>query len=1642
MKYIFTFVLIIVSTLVVRAQEVVTVEETRDAGYLLNTIFRRDSCFELRFDEDTAIQGFWGVASNNQGFNSQSGVFRNGMASVGIDSGIIVSTGFIRDAPGPNGPMEAADAWTSLFPQNGTDEDADALQPNEDIFDIASIEFEFIPTTDTITFNYVFFSEQYCQTLNSGAAADAFGFILTRPDGTKENIARLPISGDIVSPFTLKPGSPDEDFFLHNTTDEHGSPCFPEDAPANRYQGIAYDGFSTVLQAKGAVIPCGVHKLRIIVLDSRDGVADSGVLLEAGSFLAGLVNKPEPKTTAEVPELTPVEGCDTALITFTRRTLDEPFINQPLVVKYNVIPFNGPENEATRGFSDGDPGADYILPESPFIIPPGDSSATLRIPILADANFNEGREAFIVRYDGTCDCSENADTFYIQDNVDFSVDLGPDQAACANEAIDLTAVPLGGSGVYTYNWSTGATTESITYLSTGQDSTITVELTDECGLTGRDTVFISAPNVSANVDSFYSLCQNPVAEVLVDVEGGTRYEIVLEVDSGGVTTQQAYVITGDTTFEFTQTANIRVASVEDENGCGGATIGTAFVRSNEVDLTADVQQPDCPGDAGSIAITTAQGNLDFFFRWQDDATALSPTRDQLAPGEYIVEITPLIDPTCIDRDTFLILPPPVLRLDSITYDSARCAGEEIDLIPHVSGGQPPYAFDWNASASSDSILRITTARQARMFMLRVTDDCGNSSADTVITIEDPNPFALALTNEPASCQQDSIALIPILTGGRPPFTYDWNDGDGSDSLYVIRTVGGTTRYPFSVTDDCGLTLRDTLELTFSDTRAEVSGFYSVCNPPFSTEVPITLTGTGPFVFTVQFNGTQRRLRTLGDTTLTFTSATTVQLLDVRGGDGCPGTAGGIANVTDGSFAVVPTITPADCRGAASGSIELDVNDGNSDVFDYQWSVAGLSGPSVFDLPAGTYSVTITDQTPDACSFDTSFVVAEPDFGISLVIDTLMDVTCRSNGAAGALYTGGTGELTYEWSNGASGRLIEDIPAGLYELTVTDESGCSVVQPFTITDARREVQASIGASAVELSCDVEQVTLTAAQNTVPVDFSWTNDSGVEIGQERRLTITAPGDYTVEVTDPATGCSARDTLTIGQSDDVLTVNLPAVHALTCVVDAVDLVAEIENFSGPVTYEWRLNGGSPLSTSNSLTGIDTPGTYELTATRTDNGCTSTVSTNVVVQRDDPVVTVPNTTISSNCRSPEVTLVVNGAPEYSYRWSTTNGNLTGALDTPTTTADRPATYSVLVTDTLTGCTTTATVTVVQNGETLAANAGDDLPLVCNGTGTVLQAGFSPALNGTTVRWYAPAGNVLSTNLQAFTFREGPHVLEVIHPGTGCSSFDTVNVISEAPTAVTYDLRQPPCPEVGGSLLVTNVEGRNGPFTFTSPTGESDPFGGGLRRLPEGSGVLIVTDRFGCQLRDSFLIFDTGEFTGEARDVNIRLGESANLGVSTNREEGEILSYNWTNLPDSSACLLCPDPETAPLESYVAAVTVIDTNGCELRLRQQVLVEEPEFLYLPTAFSPGNGDGVNDIYVVFGKSEFVRAIDLFHVYDRWGNRVFTAENFPVNDPNVGWDGTGPNGEPAPAGAYVYVIKYQRFDNVPAVVKGDFILMR
>jgi hypothetical protein len=194
------------------------------------------------------------------------GAFTTDTLSTGLGffSGLVLSTGLVSNVADSSSNFSSTDNGTGSDPQL-------AVLVSEDIHDAAVLEFDFIPSSDSVEFRYVFASEEYPEFVDA-SYNDVFGFFISGPNPaggaySNLNIARipgtnLPISIDNVN------NSSHSQFYINNSGNSR----------------IVFDGMTVVLTAKATVVPCQTYHIKIAIGDVFDGVYDSGVFLEANSF--------------------------------------------------------------------------------------------------------------------------------------------------------------------------------------------------------------------------------------------------------------------------------------------------------------------------------------------------------------------------------------------------------------------------------------------------------------------------------------------------------------------------------------------------------------------------------------------------------------------------------------------------------------------------------------------------------------------------------------------------------------------------------------------------------------------------------------------------------------------------------------------------------------------------------------------------------------------------------------------------------------------------------------------------------------------------------------------------------------------------------------------------------------------------------------------------------------------------------------------------------------------------------------------------------------------------------------------------------------------------------------------------------------
>lgn len=265
-----------------------------------------------------------------------------------------------------------------------------------------------------------------------------------------------------------------------------------------------------------------------------------------------------------------------------------------------------------------------------------------------------------------------------------------------------------------------------------------------------------------------------------------------------------------------------------------------------------------------------------------------------------------------------------------------------------------------------------------------------------------------------------------------------------------------------------------------------------------------------------------------------------------------------------------------------------------------------------------------------------------------------------------------------------------------------------------------------------------------------------------------------------------------------------------------------------------------------------------------------------------------------------------------------------------------------------------------------------------------------------------------------------------------GCDTINQLWVeVFEDPDVSTFI--DPAClGEDNGMIEISNPQS-DWMYSLDGTTFQNTPF---FEMLSSGIYELWVEDAIGCMSQSTFEITNSTLPNITLTDeVVVQLGDTLTMPVTYSNVDN--LQFNWSPVAGLS-CSTCPFPIIIGEESQTYIVEITDVFGCSTSESIDVDVRT-ECVFIPNAFSP-NGDDNNDRFTIFTCSR-IQEIDLFQVYDNWGELVFEATNFTPNDEELGWDGNF-KGEYMNNGVFVYLFKIRIPNQGVVVYKGDVTLIR
>lgn len=1208
-------------------------------------------------------------------------------------------------------------------------------------------------------------------------------------------------------------------------------------------------------------------------------------------------------------------------------------------------------------------------------------------------------------------------------------------------------------------------TDSTSVVQDGNAPTVLIQLPDTLTCTA-DTIFLDAGNSSSggNISIEWSFTPAPGA-------GGNG------LVAGANTFFPAVDAPGTYTLTLADTANDCISSA------------SVFVFQNTAAPLASAG-PDtaitCVNPLVALdGNASSQGN-GFSYQWSTSGGGFAGGQQGLspvvnAPASYVLLVTDTGN-GCTAADTVLVLAqnvPPVSEAGN--PDTLDCLQTSLALNGTGSAQGPGLAYSWTyfpaAGGTPPGILSGQTdlnpvVNGAGWYFLSVFDSLsGCHSTDSVlVTLWNEPPSLEPQLQDTLDCLASQVSLQSLASSG-PEFSYQWTTADGNilgGDTTATALVDAPGTYFILVTNNLNGCTAEGQVTVFGDTLHPVA----VAGPSFTLSCAVTSaqldgsassSGAG---LNYQWSTANGNILS-GANTLTpsINAPGTYELIVTNSFNGCT-SSDQTTVLQDGGAPVADAGNPLTLTcSQPSASLDGSGSDAGSDIT-YQWATQGgsiVSGGNtlfpVVDAP-GTYVLTVTNNANNCQSISAVQVledsqppvvsIATPGILTCMIDQTTLAATVSGADNPGLSWTTSSGLIL---SGGGTASPVVAAP-GLYTLTATNpQNGCTAAAAATVLQDILPPQVQIEVPQV-LNCQVQQINLNGSGSSQGGSFtySWTTTGGNIVSGANGLTplVDAPGTYLLSITSQSNGCSAMAAVSVAEDLVPPLANAGPAPSFGCSPGGIlQLNGSGSSTGSDFTYNWIFTpnpgnpGGGILSGGTTLTpSINAPGLYTLSVTNGQNGCSASDTVFVAGSSGSPVCNIA-APVSLNCALTQLTLDATASSQgaaFDYDWATANGQILSGGNTPAPLIAAPGVYVLTITNNQNSCTCSAQVTVAQNITPPGAAAQGDT-LTCKETAVAL-VGSSPTLN-VSYQWATANGNFLfGQNTPTPGVDEpGLYTLTVTNPANGCTSSASVTVVRVELESFGVQEVNADCINGRGSVLFSGVNGGTPPFRYSIDGGQTFSDSPLFEDLLPGFYDLEVKDAEGCRLYGTARVEEPPSITiSLPTDVTVNLGETWEPQPGLNIPASSIGQVNWTPSGVQIDCDTCLRPVIRPLEDGLYTLSVLDDKGCTATASTFITVLQRVDVYVPNVFSP-NGDGINDVLILFAKPGQIANVRAFNIFSRWGEALFEERDFQPNDPSAGWDGTH-RGKIMNPGVYIWWAEVELLNGVREILKGDVMLMR
>jgi Pregnancy-associated plasma protein-A/SprB repeat/Secretion system C-terminal sorting domain len=1086
----------------------------------------------------------------------------------------------------------------------------------------------------------------------------------------------------------------------------------------------------------------------------------------------------------------------------------------------------------------------------------------------------------------------------------------PISAPGANDAT-ATATPSGGSPNYGYLWQpNGETTASIGPLAPGL---YTVVVTDAAGCTVQQNVVINpfdCVGFSANISG-------TTGQTCADICDGT---ISTSVTGGAAPITYSW---SDATLNGQSAptglcAGSYTVTISEGNGCS-VILNTTVTTPAPLVVSISGTNPSSPGaNDGTASASASGGSTPYTYLWSPNGET-TPNISNLGPGTYTVVVTD--DNDCTATETFVIQ-----AIDCSTFSlglsivDVLCFGQNTGMATAtLSGGSTPYTYLWSTNASTSSITNLSAGN----YSITVSDNAGCTIVQNFAVTQAPiMGISISSTNETTAGANDGTATVNV-SGGTPGYTYLWCNGSTTNT--AINLPPG----------QCAVTIIDnngciaTVSVIIGAGTVDCSNFAATLTPTAVTcfngqngsVSAVTTGGTGMISYLWSNNANTSTISNVpsGNYSVTITS-----------GNGCQLISSAFVG-TPTAIVLNTTSTNETTAGANDGTATVTAS-GGTPGYTYLWC-NGATTNGAQNLPPGVCSVTVTDN--NGCMSVATVIINAggvdcSDFSATL---TPTAVTCFNgqNGSVSAVTTGGTGTISYGWSNNATTSTINNVPSGNYTVTITSGNGCQLIESAFVGTPTAIVLNTTSTDETTAGANDGIATVTVSGGTSGYTYLWCNSATTS-----SVMNLPPGVCSVTVTDN-NGCMAMATVIIdaGGVDCTGFAATLTPTAVTCFGASNGSVnSVVSGGSAPVNYLWST--GATTTSINNLS----PGSYSVTIT--DGNACQLIKTVLVSSPTAIVVNTSSTneTIAGANDGTALATSTGGTPGYTYLWC--NGATTANVMNLS-----PGSCSVTVTDN-NGCTAVATV-VIGAGSADCSNFGVAVvPVMASCFGEADGSAMAVVTGGTppyTYLWSTSAITASINNLVA-----GNYFVTVLD-ANNCQAVD--NGIVGQPSAINYNITSTAesAPGANDGTAIVSVTGGIAPYNLQWCNGQNTVT---ATNLSGGDCGLTITDAIGCTVVTTVFIetipLDCSTLEMSYTASGLSCFEDTDGSIALQITGGaQPYVINWSN-----------GGNTALLNNLTAgpySVTVTDDIGCQL-IQQNIIVTQPLPIQILTIGYDGNCGG------------------------------------------------------------------------------------